>query len=245
MTSINDINLDTVLVACKHSWRAYEDISNNNVSTLYSDATTDAQMLITFIDDGKFSMLISFRGTSSVQDMVTNFDLRMNRCDGLYGDPKIRVHAGFLRQYYAMRDKMLLEIDHFCPESLLFGSHSLGGAIATLATLDLSINRPNVKVMNVTFGCPRVGNRAFCRLFKRTVDIRNNIRCIHGSDIIPQTPLPIRFKHAKGTILCIPKTTRTPRYKWIPCIADHMIDVYYSALEVMSIKKLTTTYGLD
>lgn len=42
---------------------------------------------------------------------------------------------------------------------VLFTGHSLGGALATLATLDLKRRHPGTKVTMYNYGSPRVGNR--------------------------------------------------------------------------------------
>jgi len=64
--------------------------------------------------------------------------------------------------------------------------HSLGGALATLAALDLRVNLglPDVRV--VSFGSPRVGNYVFSKWFEK--EIGPHWRFSHNRDIVPSVP---------------------------------------------------------
>lgn len=64
--------------------------------------------------------------------------------------------------------------------------HSLGGALATLAALDLkmSLNLSDVRV--ITFGSPRVGNHVFTKWFEEVVG--PSWRFTHDRDIVPSVP---------------------------------------------------------
>jgi predicted lipase len=64
--------------------------------------------------------------------------------------------------------------------------HSLGGALATLAALDLriSLGLPDVRV--VSFGSPRVGNDIFSKWFEE--EIGPHWRFTHNRDIVPSVP---------------------------------------------------------
>lgn len=64
--------------------------------------------------------------------------------------------------------------------------HSLGGALATLAALDLrvSLGLPDVRV--VSFGSPRVGNYIFSKWFEK--EIGPHWRFTHNRDIVPSVP---------------------------------------------------------
>lgn len=62
--------------------------------------------------------------------------------------------------------------------------HSLGGALATLAAVDVTLNRPHVPVDLYTFGAPRIGNKAFAQWFD--AQIQDSIRLVNNSDVVPQ-----------------------------------------------------------
>jgi len=67
---------------------------------------------------------------------------------------------------------------------LYFTGHSLGGALATLAST--FVPGPTA---TYTFGSPRVGNRAFATA------LRNLYRFVHADDIAPKYPLPLGYRH--------------------------------------------------
>lgn len=64
--------------------------------------------------------------------------------------------------------------------------HSLGGAFATLASLDMLLFNFAPSVRTVTFGSPRVGNTVYADLFNDYVT--NHLRVTHNHEIVPSTP---------------------------------------------------------
>jgi predicted lipase len=66
--------------------------------------------------------------------------------------------------------------------------HSLGGAIATLATYEIKKIYPNDDVKTYIFGAPRVGNKAFYLKFKSMTD-NNVFRVVHMDDVVPHIPV--------------------------------------------------------
>lgn len=121
---------------------------------------------------------ISFRGTqlkdiaSLRKDMGTDLNFRQRVSSYLPDDNK--VHRGFDDSYMSVRDEIRHEIETvFAFEGekpLKIIGHSLGGALATLAALDLCTNLPLTKPVSVrTYGSPCVGNAAFVQNFNANV----------------------------------------------------------------------------
>ena len=77
--------------------------------------------------------------------------------------PRAQVHAGFLEAYNSIQDDLTTELKRLTDlnplNSLTIAGHSLGGAIATLASVDLGQTTYNVDTY--TFGAPAVGNQSF------------------------------------------------------------------------------------
>lgn len=69
---------------------------------------------------------------------------------------------------------------------IMVTGHSLGGAIATLAGLDLR-SQYGAKVQMIHFGSPRVGNEAFYNKVKATFGA-SAFRVTHANDIVPHWP---------------------------------------------------------
>jgi len=80
-----------------------------------------------------------------------------------------RVHRGFLRAYGHVRQHLWALLNDDCRlhgvETITLTGHSLGGALATLAAVDISMHRREASIKLVTWGAPTVGDRRFRTLF--------------------------------------------------------------------------------
>lgn len=81
-------------------------------------------------------------------------------------------------------------------KTILVTGHSLGGAMAELAAIDLKLNvYPSMKYATYTQGCPRVGNPAFATLYDQMIDA--SFREVHQADCVPHLPPKLLgFSHA-------------------------------------------------
>ncbi|KAH9622538.1 hypothetical protein KSS87_020536 [Heliosperma pusillum] len=134
---------------------------------------------------------IGMRYASSIQNWVE--DLYWKQLDLNYPDmPDAMVHHGFYSAYHntTLRSGIM---DALKRTKVLFGEidiivigHSMGGAIAAICALDLSVhhNIDNIQVM--TFGQPRIGNAVFASYYTQYVP--NTIRVTHDHDIVPHLP---------------------------------------------------------
>ncbi|CCU76779.1 extracellular triacylglycerol lipase/putative extracellular lipase [Blumeria hordei DH14] len=116
------------------------------------------------------------------------------------------VHTGFWNSYQSIRSSILPQLQilyHKYPNyQLHFVGHSLGGAIATLAALELDAlgRSPHV----TTFGEPRVGNAGFAKYIDTVFELSLNTdkeanslpvssgrfrRVTHANDPVPLLPL--------------------------------------------------------
>ena len=110
------------------------------------------------------------------------------------------VHRGFQLQYVAvrqiMRDYIRAKCAYYSPKEILITGHSLGGALATLCALDLTLNpvpnQPQIKVFPI--GSPRVGNDQFAACFDQHVE--NCFRLKVAWDPVPTIPMEVLgFQH--------------------------------------------------
>ncbi|MCE2523302.1 MAG: lipase family protein [Rhodobacteraceae bacterium] len=135
-------------------------------------------------------VVLAFRGTEKkISDWLTDA-----RCvPAVKG--KCKVHTGFHEAFTKKRDadgktvKMAVEDilslpeakdDSGAPLPLFVTGHSLGGALALLAT---KLVVPNVNGACYTFGAPRIGNYEYFRQLKTPV-----YRVVNSSDIVPRVP---------------------------------------------------------
>jgi len=99
------------------------------------------------------------------------------------------VHWVFFKYYISLKDDMLAKVSarlHSHPNSkVLVTGHSFGGAMATLAAIDLV--KAGYKVDLITFGAPRVGNTQFSQYADETMK-GLNIRVTNKEDVVTVSP---------------------------------------------------------
>lgn len=149
---------------------------------------------------------IAFAGTENRTDVRTDVTATDSQVPPEWlrpGDPAVRVHTGFLRVYTQLRPRLLHLVksarggEPGLVSSIVLCGHSLGGALATLAALDLasqsSSSSPGLELY--TFGQPQVGDGAFVTLFNSRVP--HAVRVVNPFDPVPRS-LSAVFLHTKG-----------------------------------------------
>jgi len=171
------------------------EIAFNNCKCLpkFLSSDIDCQVFHVEYDD---VLMVCFRGTESKLDIWADLNITKEifKLDNLPEEVWPEVHEGFLTQFNSIKDK----IDDACSnaENIVFCGHSLGGALATLASLHYAYKHLNTSVSCVTFGSPRVGDYEFKRLFDHK--IKMSLRYVNDNDPIPCLPTSWRYKHVKG-----------------------------------------------
>ena len=108
------------------------------------------------------------------------------------------VHLGFMTSWRHTRPHIISHLEklvkHYPEYQLTLVGHSLGGAVAALASLDFKLRGWNPQV--TTFGEPRIGNQALMQYIDRAFpsnDQRNTSRMFrritHVDDPVPLLPL--------------------------------------------------------
>ena len=151
--------------------------------------------------------MLAFRGSQEIRDWYTNFSTQLRkftiRKSGktTISSYKGRVHTGFFLGWASVEREVLAQIKSWQNElqpgqtlpPLLITGHSLGGALATMATASLQENNINVAGL-YTFGQPRVGDLSFTR------QLNNNLagkvfRFVNNNDIVPHVPPPFSLRN--------------------------------------------------
>jgi len=124
--------------------------------------------------------VLSFRGTESFGDWITNIQLVTD--DRPYG----RVHHGFFEAFEEVKEQIQSKLSDHALTHLYFTGHSLGGALATVALSEFA-NADIPHLGGYTYGQPRTGK----------TDFRNNFdqkhksvffRVFNKKDIVPRVP---------------------------------------------------------
>ncbi|XP_074558925.1 uncharacterized protein LOC141814866 isoform X3 [Curcuma longa] len=175
--------------------------------------STDTQVAI-WRDSLRKRLVVAFRGTeqSKWKDLRTDLMLLpvgLNP-ERLSGDFKqeVQVHSGFLSAYDSVKNRIMMliklsigsepEDDLSVPTWQVYVTgHSLGGALATLLALELSLSQMaklgKISVTMYNFGSPRVGNRRFAELYNKKV--KDSWRVVNHRDIIPTVPRLMGYCH--------------------------------------------------
>ena len=186
---------------------------------------TDTQAYVLHLENKE--SLIAFPGTFSIRDAFTDMKT-IFRVKTEFGT----LHRGFYQAWKSVIHKISTEI--IDSDRIYITSHSLGSALATLTALHLS--QQGKVVDNITFGCPRVGDKKFKEQFKNHV--AKNMRIVCRTDPIPHLPTRVRFRHVDNPIIIDNKPL--PWWKRILCdvfdivfspIDDHLIDNYIRELK--------------
>ncbi|KAK7197889.1 lipase [Novymonas esmeraldas] len=117
-----------------------------------------------------------------------------------------RVHMGFQNSYLSVRPQVNMAVMRLLGEfpgyQVLVTGHSLGGAMAVLAAVDVQeqfnkMPQSTKPVALYTFGAPRVGNPAFAQWTAAILANGPHYRITHGLDPVPQLPpRSFGFRHA-------------------------------------------------
>lgn len=137
-----------------------------------------------FIMSNDQIIVVSFRGTSDIEDWLTNldFDLIEGPLDG-------KVHEGFytaLSSVWRQVERTIAKFRDNKAKSLWFTGHSMGAALATLSVARFRENDRPVDGL-YTFGQPRTGDRTFARMFN--FDFKPfAFRFVNNNDIVTRIP---------------------------------------------------------
>lgn len=156
--------------------------------------------------DGDF--VLALRGTEKKRDIITDLHCGVNTCAN--GQP---VHAGFNNTFNSLKQQLedyfkLAASQSKTGLNIHVVGHSLGGALANLATNWLK-KHFNANVKLYTFGAPRVGYPSFAL---QTVYATDNgiYRCVHAGDPVPLVPV-WPFVHTEDEYILHGAPTITPK----------------------------------
>ncbi|MEB3269711.1 MAG: lipase family protein [Leptolyngbya sp.] len=191
-------NLDLALQCARLSQEIYQDFARIRFPsspaakvTLIESQTegVDTQAAILF-EEANNRVFLAFRGSEDQTDWLNNFQFRQKTYP--YGDEsstEIRFHRGFMAAYFAVRDRVTEVMKQYPQAAMVVTGHSLGGALATVAALDLQYNitqHTQQPLTVYTFGAPRVGNAALIASFEQRV--LDSHRYVYGRDLVTEVP---------------------------------------------------------
>jgi len=147
-----------------------------------ANATTDTQVVI----DPGATVLVSFRGTTNLRDWLTDVQCTKRLLVEEANGDQCEVHHGFLDGAESILGDLIRILGGYKNRPLVVTGHSLGGALAILAALELQRMGFNVEQV-YTFGQPRVGNKCFAQLYNVALGDRTFAVANEG-DPVPLVP---------------------------------------------------------
>lgn len=141
----------------------------------------DTQAMLVKRDIDKMAIL-SFRGTepNSLQDIISDIDATF------YVDDKgVKIHNGFYTAYKKVEKDIAESVKVLEQYALYISGHSLGGALALIATR--ALNSDNLAAC-YTYGSPMVGNEEFNNEIKSPI-----YRIVNAYDPVPFSPLSVQI----------------------------------------------------
>lgn len=189
--------------------------SDSAIETILEDA--DFELLECFVNDGTEAVLVrlkanggfpgmlvvAFRGTEpNVKDILTDV-----KADLVSAEGGGRLHRGFINAFEKVRQPIETALTAHAGVPVYFTGHSLGGALAIIATRYLCADSNGA---TYTFGSPRVGDERFFASVKTPV-----YRIVNAADAVPRLPFGMWFAFLLGVIRYIPLNGTFAVAEWL------------------------------
>lgn len=216
---------DEIIKSLELSTCAYRDIqpyTPHICTAMIDDKKSDVQC---FLRRSKDTLWVTFRGSDSSKDWITNLTFWKKTIPYDNTESKIRVHTGFLNAYKtpSVRDKILAAVTSDINYIKISG-HSQGAALSVLCAVDIQYNYPDRDIEVALFGCPRVGNKAFMLSYNKRVD--KTVRVENGNDIVTKMPfLFMGYRHVGAKV-----HIGSPRLPLFASAHAHYPHEYYSGV---------------
>jgi Lipase (class 3) len=205
------------------------DLSSDNTSIYNIDSILVFGMF--YINN---TIFISFKGSSNLNDFLTDIDINQTEFKVSDNEDKINVPGKVHKGAYEMlfenyRYKVILEkINEYNGDNIYITGHSLGGLLGTIfySYLKEKFKTKKINIKLITFGCPRVGNKTYTN----SINYNSNNRIVNDNDCIAKLPLPINYSHPELLFKIGKVKTNNFWFNIKSSIDDHKIENYYKNL---------------
>lgn len=164
------------------------------------------ELVFGFIAESTDQIIMAFRGYAAYpEDLLAAYDILQVQYP--YVTNGGNTSRGFTCVYRSTRTKLIQELNKLSAKKQLFiTGHNYGGAVATLAALDIAVNTKFKNPFVYTYGSPRIGDPCFADRFDRAINNKVRITNIHDPFTTfparnyppPFTKLGIRYQHVKA-----------------------------------------------
>ncbi|KAF7300115.1 Alpha/beta-hydrolase [Mycena kentingensis (nom. inval.)] len=180
-------------------------------------------------DDTKREIIVAFRGSVSPANFITDgagflvdWDVANSKIVAPTGT---KVHLGFQTAWHTISTKtmMIVAAEHAAhPDyAIVTTGHSLGGALAALAAISITLTYPSVQVRCYTYGQPRTGNAVFASWVNEKIGAKRLYRVVHSNDGVPtMAPAILGFAHHSTEYWALSPHSPQQTYICVPAGVD-------------------------
>ena len=155
----------------------------------FSDGNTQAVVV-----EHQRYICIAFRGTDEAKDWIDNINIAKTNIN----ETECETHEGFLNHFNAVWQDIEAKCNDLIathPRPVFFTGHSLGGAVATIASARWALDGDRQFTSTYTFGQPRAITLKSSRLLNASFGNRF-FRFHNNNDIVSRVPTRLRgFSH--------------------------------------------------
>jgi hypothetical protein len=174
-----------------------QNVYGSDLESIFDKALIDIRFIPRtrgFIYHRQNHSVISFKGSDTITDWIpTNLSADPMPIPWLDNNPW--GHSGFVAAYSIVRGHIISQNRNY-NNTIYVTGHSLGGAIATQAALDLANIFPEKTIILYTFASPKVGFTSFVDLFNNKLGNDSHRVYLEG-DIVPTLP-PFPYEHVNN-----------------------------------------------
>jgi len=165
----------------------FKGVTTGFVVTYTFDDHLDTQGYVGYLPSDS-AIYVVFRGSSSIQNWITNLKVTKTEYEGYCCGKACEVHKGFYNAEQSVIDGILSQVKSLKTKypsySVKLTGHSLGAALSTLTAMDLKANGIAVATL-YNFGEPRVGDTNFATCAASYIP---TVRVTHLKDTVPHIP---------------------------------------------------------
>lgn len=196
----------------------------------FADVENPTEKVFGFIAESKEQIIVAFRGYAAYPtDLLASYDIFQ------VPYPFVRnggeTSRGFTCIYQSTRNKLISELNKLPASKRLFiTGHNYGGALATLAALDIAVNTRFKNPFVYTYGSPRVGDPDFAFCFNK--EVKKSVRIVNIHDSFPSFPAKkypppfteegLYYQHVKTKFPISFQLNNTPRNDEIGCYFKYL-----------------------
>lgn len=178
-------------ITCPQGNCAQVEAADTNTLTEFENSLSTDSTGFVATDTTNSLIVISFRGSNSVRNWIANANFGL---DDVPWCSDCEAHGGFLQTWEDAEAGVLAAVTAAQAEhpdfKVIATGHSLGGAVASLATAALRAAGTSVDLY--TYGAPKPGNDELAEFLGAT-DKGSSYRVVKSQDIVPTLPPRIPF----------------------------------------------------